>query len=171
MQASRKTGALQLYEVKVDLGDLQRCLQAEGQLFVQDSAETLLCYTQLHFVARMLTCNGARVCCRPACRCSSCMATLVPHHSPDLHHSLPTSNRLPCTPLNVYHVTNQSIFLVFFVTVHVHECLVPVPCLYPPLYRPSERVLRLNYSFLCQWWEGGAGRIFQGSEAPLKAGK
>lgn len=62
MQASRKTGALQLYEVKVDLGDLQRCLQAEGQLFVQDSAETLLCYTQLHFVARMLTCNGACVC-------------------------------------------------------------------------------------------------------------
>lgn len=118
-------------------------------------------------MARVCVC----VCCRPACRCSSCMATLVPHHSPDLHHSLPTSNRLPCTPLNVYHVTNQSIFLVFFVTVHVHECLVPVPCLYPPLYRPSERVLRLNYSFLCQWWEGGAGRIFQGSEAPLKAGK
>lgn len=51
------------------LGKLQCCLQAEGQLCLQDGAEARPCYTWLHFVAGMLTRNGARAraCCRLAC--------------------------------------------------------------------------------------------------------
>lgn len=63
-----KVRELQLYEVKVALGELQCCLRAEGQLCLQDGAAAWPCYTWLHLEPRMLTCAGMCAC--PACWCS-----------------------------------------------------------------------------------------------------
>lgn len=61
VQTSWRTVAVCLTRSR-PLSELQRCLRAEGELFLQDSAETELCYT---LIERMVTCNCARV--RPTC--------------------------------------------------------------------------------------------------------
>lgn len=75
-----ETCSCSLDEVKAALRELQRCLQAEGELFLQDPAERGLCYTPLHFGGKEWW---------PAYVCvfvqhvGACMASSLPHQSAD----------------------------------------------------------------------------------------